>query len=285
MALGVIAVLLIVVTGLASTYIREMKLSRTTYDEVIAYANAEGMFEYAMLKVRNHREWFADSVENIEPDGKILIPVSERSRWLQGSYSIVASAKEYTQLLSSNEHLIIPLFVADESIIPVWIRSKNPLVSWKTKKTQWLRVELWDLSWTIIAMSGSESIGITWNGEIIPQKSGIIRHKTSQCYGKNDGSKIDCSLIQTWDEEIQYFYDESKNIGDFLSETTDAYLMVYNNTPASQSIKIASESEFSLPTLSVQSESRKNDSVQVFRFTEDKSRYYDALKYGVYNAD
>ena len=56
MALGVIAILLIVVTGLASTYIREMKLSRTTYDEVIAYANAEGMFEYAMLKVRNHRE-------------------------------------------------------------------------------------------------------------------------------------------------------------------------------------------------------------------------------------
>ncbi|MFZ2256461.1 MAG: hypothetical protein WAW59_06690 [Patescibacteria group bacterium] len=66
--------------GLASTYIREMKLSRTSYDEVLAYANAEGMFEYAMLKVRNHREGFADSVENTELDGKILIPTTERSR-------------------------------------------------------------------------------------------------------------------------------------------------------------------------------------------------------------
>lgn len=41
MAIGTIGVLLIVITGLATTYIREMKLSRTTYDEVIAYANAE----------------------------------------------------------------------------------------------------------------------------------------------------------------------------------------------------------------------------------------------------
>jgi hypothetical protein len=57
-----------------------MKLSRTSYDEVLAYANAEGMFEYAMLKVRNHREGFADSVENSELDGKILVPTTERAK-------------------------------------------------------------------------------------------------------------------------------------------------------------------------------------------------------------
>ena len=91
--------------------------------------------------------------------------------------------------------------------------------------------------------------------------------------------------MQAWDEEIQYFYDESKNVADFLGGTTDAYLMIYNNSSTPQVIKIISDTEFSLPTLSVQSESRKNDSVQVFQFTEDKSRYYDALKYGVYNAD
>jgi hypothetical protein len=56
MALGTIAVLLLIVTGLASTYMREMKLSRASYDEVVALGTAEGMFEYAMLKVRNHRE-------------------------------------------------------------------------------------------------------------------------------------------------------------------------------------------------------------------------------------
>jgi Tfp pilus assembly protein PilX len=80
MALGTIGILLIIVTGLATTYIREMRLSRTSYDEVLAYANAEGMFEYAMLKIRNHREGFSDSVTYTELDSKMLIPTTERAK-------------------------------------------------------------------------------------------------------------------------------------------------------------------------------------------------------------
>lgn len=59
--------------------------------------------------------------------------------------------------------------------------------------------------------------------------------------------------------------------------------MIFNDSPSAQSIEITSTTPFSLPTVSVTAQARKNDSVQVFRFTEDKSRYYDALKYGVYN--
>jgi hypothetical protein len=33
----------------------------------------------------------------------------------------------------------------------------------------------------------------------------------------------------------------------------------------------------------VTTEARKWDALQSIRFTEDKSKYYDALKYGVYN--
>lgn len=117
MALGTIGILLIVVTGLASTYIRETKLSRTSYDEVLAYANAEGMFEYAMLKVRNHREGFADSVSRSEIDGDILTPTTERSRGMRSSYEIVANSIDESFPLAQNNHLIIPLFVSDESVI------------------------------------------------------------------------------------------------------------------------------------------------------------------------
>lgn len=112
MAIGTIATLLIIVVGLASTYIREMQLSRTSYDEVLAYANAEGMFEYAMLKVRNHREGFADSVENSQLDGQILVPTTERSRNMQSSYSIEANSTGYTASLESDNHLILPLFAS-----------------------------------------------------------------------------------------------------------------------------------------------------------------------------
>ena len=59
--------------------------------------------------------------------------------------------------------------------------------------------------------------------------------------------------------------------------------MVFNDQSNSQTIHITSLTPFALPTLSVRAEAHKNDSTQVFQFTEDKSRYYDALKYGVYN--
>lgn len=63
--------------------------------------------------------------------------------------------------------------------------------------------------------------------------------------------------------------------------------MIFNDTLSPQNIRIKSDpsTPFALPTLSIRAEAQKNDSVQVFQFTEDKSRYYDALKYGVYNTD
>ena len=61
--------------------------------------------------------------------------------------------------------------------------------------------------------------------------------------------------------------------------------MVYNDSASPKNIRITSNENtpFSLPTVTVTAESRKNDSLQTFRFVEDKSKYYDALKYGVYN--
>lgn len=156
MAIGTIAVLLIIVAGLATTYIREMKLSRTSYDEVIAYANAEGMFEYAMLKMRNHREGFADSVENSERDGKILIPSTPRSQGMQSSYVIEADSTDEVFELEINNHLILPLFTSSETFLSGL--SKNPQSNTAITNTTNLSVSLGMLSWTIIAMSGSESL-------------------------------------------------------------------------------------------------------------------------------
>lgn len=68
MALGVTAVLMIVVTGLAAMYARELKISRLSYDEVLVQASAEGMFEYGMLKIKNHEAGFADEVKSLLPD-------------------------------------------------------------------------------------------------------------------------------------------------------------------------------------------------------------------------
>lgn len=283
MALWTIGILLIIVIGLSSTYIREMKLSRTSYDEVLAYANAEGMFEYAMLKTRNHREGFEDIVLNSDLDWGILVPVTDRSKWMKSTYEINSSSTNETFILNTDNHLIIPLFSAP------WVSlsglSKKPNPDATVKKVQNLSVGLSQLTWTIVAMSGSESIGLTGTGNISPTKEWTIRLKSTQCYDAIDWSSKLCSQLGSWDEEIDYFYDESSSVAQFVETYTDPYLMVFNDSLNPQVINITSNTPFSLPTISIRAEAQKNDSVQVFELTEDKSRYYDALKYGVYNAN
>ncbi|MFZ2256460.1 MAG: hypothetical protein WAW59_06695 [Patescibacteria group bacterium] len=44
--------------------------------------------------------------------------------------------------------------------------SKNPNPDTSVQKAQNLSVELGNLSWTIVAMSGSESVGLTGSGDI-----------------------------------------------------------------------------------------------------------------------
>ncbi len=283
MALGTIAVLLLIVTGLASTYMREMKLSRASYDEVVALGTAEGMFEYAMLKVRNHREWFADIVDHTDIDGNILIPITDRSKNMKSSYSIKASSNDYTVKLHPNNHLILPLFTSTGSYISGL--SRNPQQELWSENTQELSVSLGQTSWTIIAMSWSESMWLTGSGDITPVTLGNIRKKVSRCYSHHNATEIPCGQLNLllWDEELEYFYDESIVVSDFMRMVSSPYLMVFNTTNTPQQIHIQSRNMFALPTLTIRSEAQKNNSLQVFEFTEDKSKYYDALKYGIYN--
>jgi hypothetical protein len=133
-------------------------------------------------------------------------------------------------------------------------------------------------------MSGGMSLGLTGSWDIIPTTDGVIRHKTSRCYSANDATEIPCNTIdrERWDEELEYFYDEIISVAQFLRDNRDPYLMVFNDSTTSQPISIRGDSPFALPVMRVHSEAQKNDSVQVFEFREDKSKYYDALKYGVY---
>lgn len=131
MALGITAVLLIMVVGLALVYMRELKLSRLSYDEVLSSASAEGLFEYGMLKVRNHADGFQDSVragsgEDFDADGKMFALSELRSAGMSMEYSIEANSTGATFTLSGGEHLIIPLFVDTGEKIKPGSDSKKP---------------------------------------------------------------------------------------------------------------------------------------------------------------
>jgi hypothetical protein len=315
-ALGTIGVLLIIVIGLASVYLRELKLSRASYDDIVASAGAEGAFEYAMLKIRNHREGFADSMTTDDRDGKMLELTTERSKGMKSSYKITANSLNYTFVVSSGAHLIIPLFTANESFIDGSSSSKKPFYNTSVINTSNIVVNWFtDMPWTIVAMSGSTSLGITGTGNINSSTKWIIRVRWTDCFnwdwsrGTLDVS-WNCVVTAfthpdgtiTQGESLEYFYDLSGKVSDFLAgngtiifnpsdtpliqikpNVSSPYLMIYNSTSSPQSISISSTTPFTLPNLMVEASAEKNKSLQVFRFIEDKSRYYDALKYGAYN--
>ncbi len=285
MAIWTIAVLLLLVTSLALTYIREYKITRFSYNDVLSSTNAEGVFEYGMLKAKNHKDGFQDTVTNLEPDGGILDLGTPRSKWVKTEYRMIASSVDHTFIVPGNQHLIVPLFVSDESLItPGWIQSKNPTYKTGSANSTNLSISgIWNLSWSITAMSWSESIAITGSGDINSTKTGIIRIKSNQCYSQVDGNMIGCEFMVSGDDDILYSYDETKTISDFLSTKIDPYYALYNPTASAISITIKSTSPFSLPTMTLTAKSKKWDSSQIFQFTEDKWKYYDALKYGIYN--
>lgn len=286
MAIGTIGLLLIIVTSLAITYVRESKLSRYSYNEVLVSTAAEWEFEYGMLKVRNHTDWFQDATFSGELDGNILDPGSTRSRWLNTEYSIAASSSQHDFTLSGSEYLIVPLFVSTWSTT-IWVTSLNPEYNSGNINTSNLNISgISNLSWTIVGMSGSQNIAITGTGNISPTTQWHIRIKTSQCYSKNDGTSISCASVSPWDDEILYSFDETKTIADFLSSKKNPYFILYNATPSTASpilANFASTSPFSLPTITLTAIAKKWDTSQIFQFIEDKSKYYDALKYGIYN--
>jgi hypothetical protein len=277
-AMGTIGVLLIIVVGLASTYLRELRLTRTSYDDIVAYASAEGMFEYGMLKVRNHREGFQDQVSTTDVDGKEnFILTTDRSRWVKTEYSLLARSTGSTFPVLPNTHLILPFFVSADIYISG--KSQDPTFSTWTKKTTGITVAgISGRSWVIVWMSGSVSIGLSGTGDIAVDMSGILREQWEECYWI-DGNEVPCDGSEA--ESIPYFYDTSMKVSDFITSVSDPYFLLYNDTPSSLQVTVQSQTPYSLPTLDIEARATKNQSSQVFRFRDDRGRYYDALKYGV----
>lgn len=298
-ALGSIGVLLIIVTSLASIYMNEMKLSRMQYNNVIAYAQAEWAFEYAMLKVANHREWFQDSMGTGAVDAQMFVGSTPRTLGTWVRYSIVSQSKNQDFYFSW--HLIIPLFSGTGLINTGSTTSYNPNYYTGIAKVSDVSFTInsgndSDISWSIVAMSGGQNISLAGTWEFTQDSEWVSRFRAIDCYDKY-GNKWthptdldgfwNCIWIYSeaysW-ETVEYFYDQTGSVSTFLSTVQDPYLMVFNSGSAMTGT-ITTTTPFTLPTLIVTTEARKWNSMQSIRFTEDKSKYYDAIRYGIYNND
>ena len=162
----------------------------------------------------------------------------------------------------------MPLFAGTGTILSGL--SKNPSHETGTENTRELNIsDIVLLSWTITAMSGSESVAITGVGDISSSTSGNIRIKAIQCY-RYDGSTVppvnnSCrpddihqrnpttGAYTATGEELQYAYDISDTIANFLTRKKDPYVVLYNPSTTARDIIFSSSTPFSLPTLTVRS--------------------------------
>ena len=291
-ALGSIGVLLIIMVSLASIYINELHLSRMQYNNILAYAQAEWAFEYAMLKEANHREGFQDSMQTTDPDAHMFSGSTDRTMGTSVKYSILSQSSDHIFSLSGSSHLILPLWVGTGATITGSLSSLDPRDSNAISHIRSLTLGIWsnpeNISWNIIALSGSENIGLSGTGEITPLSNGIIRSHSEDCYNAS-GTKWPCNtpgygIENGWDT-LEYFYDTGSTIVNFLAKDAyqNPYLLVFNSGSSDTEIHIQTDTPFTLPTLIVITEARKANSMQSIEFREDKSKYYDAVQYGVYN--
>lgn len=172
-------------------YARELKISRLTYDEILAQNSAEWMFEYGMIKIRNHADGFSDSVvlsnevAKTDTDTEMFRLKTPRSEWMEMDYKIVANSNNAQFSIGAEETLVIPLGIDEGQKIDPSKDSKKPAKNTSNIITSGnLNVSAdknEDISWTIAAMSWSINVALTGTGKIDPSKNGTMTLSQDFC--------------------------------------------------------------------------------------------------------
>ena len=295
---------MIIVIGMVQVFLSEMKLSRYQYDYIIASEQVEWAFEYAMLKVGNHRDWFQDELTENDLDQILFSGSTDRTINNKVSYKMQAQTSSYSKDILPWDYLVFPLFAGDDEYIVAGKPSKNPSYhSWSTVVSNFLMSlssNPEDIYWSIIGMSGSVNSSLSWTGQINGSEVGTSRMVGIECFD-NSWAPVwlinnTCPpwVIAAWGEELQYFYDNSGSVDDFLKiywswpnayQITDPYFFVFNKWTNTVNVTFQSSlaTPFALPDLTILVEAKKWKAVQTIRFHSDKSKYYDGLKYSLYD--
>lgn len=295
MALGTIWVLLIVTIGLATVFQKEMQLSRLQYDSILSYAQAEWAFEYAMLKIRNHPDGFSDTMNSLDPDSRIFSGASSRTDNVKVGYSIRSHSIDYSFSGGFDMYKVFPLFIGKCQWIIGTASSCDPRESSLKEVVRSLEVRTNGnpnlLSWSIVAQNWSENISISGTGEITGSEKGIMRIQWETCLSSN-WTTIPCTGWLPVAERLSYFYDKEGSVSEFLANPASGqfaglvisspYLLLETAWP-SVSIRVKTNTPFTLPETVILAEGRKGNALQAIEFREDKAKYLEALKYGIYN--
>lgn len=275
------AFLIVVSAWILTLVIQESKNTKLVYNSISTYAWAEWTIEYALLKAKNHSEWFSDKIDfNTDYEANILALDSSKltNKDAKTSYEISNNSKSYSWIVSSGEFEIIPLYYDNWVLIST--NSKNPntgtnfIIKTQSFKLSWNS----DFVWNIIWNDGSWTtfwLVWTWSNNLP-----IWAWYSVSIDNGNMKSIENDSLVFDDSKSIKL---ENIKIVDFITKYSDNYLILYNNSKNTLNYWLESNEWFSLPKLEIVASTKIWNYKKNLQFSENKSKYLDILKYSVFN--
>lgn len=275
------AFLIVVSSWILILVIQESKNTKLVYNSISTQAWAEWTIEYALLKVKNHADWFADRIDfKQDKDANILAYNKDKvtNKDVATSYEIINNSKSYSWEVISWEFEIIPLYIDNWEFITN--NSKNPnkntssiskITSLKlTWDNNYVRNIIWnDMSWTTFWMVWTWSNNLSvWAWFSVNFDNGNMKSIDSDSLTLDDSKTIKLENIK---------------IEDFLKKYDDNYLIIYNTSRDELNYSLESNEFFSLPKLQIIASSKTGNYKKNLEFSENKSKYMDMLKYSIFN--
>lgn len=295
LAIVVTAFLTILSAGVLDLVMREMKTSSAYWHGVSTQAGAEGSLEWALLKLKNHREGFQDSVvfgvdkESLLLSGKKeFAQVGRNDQILE--YEMSARSGSYLGTVDAHGFDVLPLFYDSGALAT----AEGNASAFKYDPAQ--MVESLKLSLASPRFDDGDPAGLVWN--IVGTRTFLDDGTTPVTSGETDGiagtSAFDSqtgtgvakkALAQEGSDVLETSVDRLASIKEFMERHAAKYLIVYNFNDQPVTYDLAADVEqFALPETEIFGSSTMGDFKQTLRFGDSRKALFSGLKYSLFSA-
>jgi len=245
--------LLVLSTSVLSLITKQYSIMWASSTESRTYIASEWALEYALLKLRNHREWFQDKITKQDDNKDILNKTTI-------NYNITSNSLSSTWNVEKWDYKVIPLFIDDWEKISTnekdfdldlsKIKDITSLTFKTNKKTSWNLVgSEWSIAWLLSAWTELNNSS-TW-------------------------------VSKEYDMTTKKFIISNVSISNFLNNNKRVYLIFFNvdNTDLTYNLDTDSPHAISTTKIITSAKSWKYRQNLSFEIDNDSSLDYLALSF------
>jgi hypothetical protein len=293
LALLLTGFLVTLTAGILFLFLSENRINLSLFSGTAAYHASEGAMEYALLKIKNHREGFSDGLSVKADEAKAMENNTPRAARI--GYEIISTGTSYSGVLAPESFEIVPLFYEAGKPLKteegkVWKDPRNPMKG-TPQKAFGSRVSTPDFSLNIVSgdqavwnVIGNDTTGATFGVSGILYS--VLPSAVSPGIQAQQGTLSMSSLGNYRTYSGGVLSESTKPISAFLASYVENYLVMYNPSHTdSVEYSISASAPFALPKTQIVASGKVMDSIINLQMTEDKSRLYDILKYSLFVPD